>query len=139
LEKHGAKGAFFVPRTYGETYIEDLFGPLISKLRILWPVLVDHPPNPAMKTFCKEFQEKYWRDPNRLAALGYDAASWVVQVLKHPPCSRKKLERHFLKHDSPENAYRGVTGPMFFDKDGHFQRSSYLTVYEEGKFVPAPE
>jgi len=140
LMENGYEGKALVPKCYGETFLEDLFGNYLPNLRILWPVSITPSQDSSMEAFCKAFQERYWREPNWLAVLGYDIIAWLGKTLNksHRPVTREQIALHLLQYDSPENAFRGIAGPVFYDGKGRVQRASYVTVYQKGKFVPVP-
>lgn len=139
LTEKGYKGRLLVPRSYGEMLIEDLLGDYLNQLYVLRSVLVADENNDALQEFTDRFRELYWREPRWLAVLGYDAVTWVGELLQNSPMKRAALRDFFLDYNSQVKAYQGLAGPVYFDANGRTQRPLQVTVYRNGRFMPFDE
>lgn len=132
------KGRFLAPQSYGDPFLENLFGKYPENFFILRPGLVTDQGNGAMQDFCKTFRSNYWRDPSWLSVLGYDTMRWVGKALQQGPLSRMAVRDHFLQYNSPKHAFQGLGGPVFFDENRQVQRPFHVAVYRNGRLQPAP-
>jgi ABC-type branched-subunit amino acid transport system substrate-binding protein len=139
LVEKGFKGRLIAPQSYGDIFLEDLFGKVLDRLYILTPFGVPGGRETALEDFSKVFRERFWREPDRLAVAGYDAVQWVGKALQEAPLSRKSIRDYFLGYDSPQHLFRGIGGDIFFDANGCAQRSLHVAVCRQGKLCAAPE
>jgi branched-chain amino acid transport system substrate-binding protein len=139
LAEKGFKGRLIAPQSYGDIFLEDLFGKVLDRLYILTSFSVPDDRKTALEEFSKAFRERFWREPDRLAVAGYDAVQWVGKALQEASLSRKSVRDYFLRHDSPQHLFRGIGGDVFFDANGCTQRSLQLAVYRQGKLCAVPE
>lgn len=75
----------------------------------------DH--SPAARAFVAAFERKFGTPPDAHAALAYDATRLVAQALKERGPNRREI-RNYLRSLTRENAYRGLTGPAYFEDTG---------------------
>ena len=136
LVEKGYVGRFLAPRSYGGPFIEDLLGDYLDQLYVLRSALVIDEDDSVAKEFTKKFRERYWREPQRLAVLGYDAMNWLGLLLRKGPLKRSSVHDFFLSYDSSEHAYSGLAGPIYFDSEGKPQRQLQVMTYQDGRFVP---
>lgn len=91
------------------------------------------------KTFAKQFKEKYGRDVDYMSANAYDAAGMLIKAIDEAGADRSKIQEYLIAINSPDNAYQGVTGAIFFDENGDCQKSAFVKKVQDGKFIPAPQ
>jgi len=137
LEENGYDGRFLAPRSYGGLLIEDLLGDYLDRLYVMRSTLVNDEGDTAANEFTKKFREHYWREPQRLAVLGYDAMNWLGMLLQKGPVRRSSVRDFFLSYNSPVHAYRGLAGPVYFDSEGKTRRPLQVRTYRDGRFVAA--
>jgi len=97
-----------------------------------------------MQNFRHEFIHKYQEEPTMTAALYYDAAQVMVQAITQLKASAQTLEenRRQVKHtlgqlSRLEDAVAGITGNLFFDKNGDIIQSIPIGFYEKGHPITA--
>ncbi|MFN2636507.1 MAG: ABC transporter substrate-binding protein [Gemmatimonadaceae bacterium] len=73
--------------------------------------------SPAARAFVAAFRKKFSTSPDAHAALAYDATRLVAQALKQEGASRRGI-RDYLHSLNRETAYRGLTGPAYFEDTG---------------------
>jgi len=132
-------GRMLVPRSYSEVMIEDLLGDYLHRLYILRSVLVTSDSDTAMQQFNDAFRKRYWREPQWLAVLGYDAMNLLGNFLSRGSVKRADVRDFLLKHDSQATGYEGLAGPIYFDSKGQPQRPLHAAIYRDGRFLPIPE
>lgn len=91
------------------------------------------------KAFAKKFKEKYGRDVDYMSANAYDAAGLLIKAIDEAGPDRAKIQEYLFAINSADKAYTGVTGAIFFDENGDCQKSAYVKMVKDGKFVPAPK
>lgn len=64
--------------------------------------------------FCQAYRQTWGNVPGAVAAYAFDAASLLVEAIRHSWPDRQKLQRAML-----ELRYNGVTGPVRFDEKGN--------------------
>jgi len=76
------------------------------------------------------FRAQFKREPDIMAAFGFDAAALLVQVLR-------STEPEALPRTFPKDFTRpGVTGILTFDAEGNRKAALQLLVFQNGEFVP---
>jgi branched-chain amino acid transport system substrate-binding protein len=84
-----------------------------------------------VKEFQTNYQAKYGRAPEGYAALAYDAAYVLAQVLGQCDGSRECLKSELYKVQN----LPGVSGPTSFDDHGDVIKPIVVRTIREGKFV----
>jgi branched-chain amino acid transport system substrate-binding protein len=75
------------------------------------------------KNFIKSFKAKYNKDPDALAALGYDAAKVLIEAMK----KAKSLNSDDIKKAIAETKdFQGVTGKVTIDANGNARKSALI-------------
>ena len=74
-------------------------------------------PRPAAQRFVKAFREKYQRDPDGNAALGYDATMLRAGAIVEAGPSGARV-RDWLAALGESTAFAGVTGAIRFQRSG---------------------
>ncbi len=93
----------------------------------------------AGKEFAAKFKEKYGRDVDYMSANAYDAAGIILDAIAKVGADREKIREHLASINSKDNAYEGITGLVFFNEHGDCQKSAYVKMVKDGKFIPAPK
>ncbi len=91
----------------------------------------------AGKAFAAQFKETYKRDVDYMSANAYDATGMLLQAIAAVGADRAKVRDYLAAIDSADKAYVGVTGAIFFDKDGDCQKPAYVKTVQGDAFVPA--
>jgi len=107
-----------------------LGGDALDGLLVLQEYVVD-PANPAMLSFDSRFKQRYGKDPNLFAALGYDAYQLLLNAVRNcqtnTSCIRDSLY-------STVN-YAGASGLISFDDKGDVRKESKLRMVKNSQFV----
>ena len=74
-----------------------------------------------------------------MSANAYDALGILAEVITKTGPNRQKIRDGLAAYNSPENAYKGVTGLTYFDKLGDCQNAAFVKMVKDGKFVPAEQ
>ncbi len=86
----------------------------------------------ATAEFVSLFQKQYQKDPDMIAAFGYDAALFIASVLeKAKPCSRDDLREAMLRWKE----FDGATGPAVFPEERDAQKDLFLLTIQNGAIV----
>lgn len=87
--------------------------------------------------FQEEFQRKYKEKPGITAAMYYDAALAAIQAIKKAEvrngqknlaAERKKIRDYLASINNIDDAIQGISGPIYFDKDGNLTGDKSLTM-----------
>ena len=65
-------------------------------------------------SFQNEFQKKYGKMPDAVAAYAYDGMNLIIEAVKHSGLDREKIQEAMSK-----THYKGVTGSIQFDEKGN--------------------
>lgn len=95
--------------------------------------------------FITEYTGQYGEEPSWIAATYYDAAKIAVKVLTdseimgggHIRGDRKRIRDSLAEISSTENAVKGVTGYLSFDRNGDMNGPMAVGFYSKQKFYPA--
>jgi branched-chain amino acid transport system substrate-binding protein len=71
----------------------------------------------AVQRFVSEFQKKHGVKPDAFAALAYDATRLIAEAVSTRGRDRAAI-REYLASLSSAAPFNGVTGPVYFNKDG---------------------
>ena len=107
-------------------------------LYAMTPALFAYPddPRPAVRAFAATYKQKFGRDPNFAAEVGYGAAGAVIQGLQN--AGRDLTVDRFVKGMERIKDYVDIFGspPMTFtDKSHHGSTHSFLVMVREGRWV----
>lgn len=69
----------------------------------------------------------------------FDAAGIAIEAIKAVGPDRKAIRDYLAGMTTAEDSYAGVMGLLFFDQNGNCQKSAYVSIVKDGKFVTAPE
>ena len=119
----------------------ELGGEAVEGLLLTTPFIV-HPDigGPPAQSFRTAFNEKFdGEDPDTWAALTYDAANQLFDVIGRVGPDRTAIRDALAATTSIETAYLGVTGRTYFDENGDCLKPAYVAVVRDGEFAPAAE
>jgi branched-chain amino acid transport system substrate-binding protein len=113
-----------------------LQNPDAEGLMITTPFIPDKASGEAAK-FIKEYKDKFKSEPNWFAANSYDAVMLAAQAIKNVGKDREKIRAYLAGINSPEKAFKGITGATYFDKYGDCQKPAFIKIIKNGKWVGA--
>ena len=105
-------------------------------VRIAFPFMFDFA-SLAGVTFRDRFKARYRAEPSIYAAFAYDAMGLTAKALAKSGPDRAKLRGALASFDSDDAAYAGVTGELYFDKDGYTVRDVVMGYARGGQFRPS--
>ncbi|MHC4663346.1 MAG: ABC transporter substrate-binding protein [Planctomycetota bacterium] len=68
--------------------------------------------------FKERFFKKYSKQPDCWAAQAYDALGIYAKAIEKVGADRAKIRDYLASMNSSDKAYRGITGPTYFDPEG---------------------
>jgi len=108
------------------------------------PFMINISPNPDAFRFRNEYIQTYGHKPSWVDSCYYDAAQVAVSALKFCQMSgnnfrkdRMEIRKYLEKIDHPDNAIKGITGDIYFDKFGNITRSFSVGSFNKQKYCPA--
>ncbi|NOY85704.1 MAG: ABC transporter substrate-binding protein [Deltaproteobacteria bacterium] len=113
-----------------------LENPDAEGLLITSPFLPDKA-GPGAQGFIKAYKAKYGVEPNWFAANTYDAVGMAVQAIRKVGTNREKIRDYLASMNSPEKAYKGVTGATYFDENGDCLKPAFVKTIRNGKWLSA--
>lgn len=136
------------PRTFADYPEEQAeVGHFSENLYGVAPIIFDVASAEA-QAFRDEFRDRYGQSPSWSAATYYDAALVATQALlqvdqagglgKGPVQEkRSQIQAAIARSNSPNKAFRGLQGPIYFDSNGDSLQSTPIGLFRNGHFVPA--
>jgi branched-chain amino acid transport system substrate-binding protein len=85
----------------------------------------------GQQEFCQAYRQTWGKMPGAVAAYAFDAASLLVEAIRHSWPDRQKLQQAML-----DLRYNGVTGPVRFDEKGNRMGRYALMNVRSGCPVP---
>jgi branched-chain amino acid transport system substrate-binding protein len=95
--------------------------------------------NSRIKGFLDQFVDRFHQIPNWIAVNAYDAAGIVIEAMKNVGAERSAIREYLARLDSSEKAYRGISGPVYFDENGNCMKPVQIATVEGGRFKSAPK
>jgi len=87
-------------------------------------------PTPLVQTFVKQYQARYHKTPDTLAALGYDSALILFDAIRRA----KSIERTAIRNALASTVnFKGVTGTVTMGKDRNPIKSISVLELKDGK------
>ncbi|MGI8905439.1 MAG: ABC transporter substrate-binding protein [Candidatus Sumerlaeaceae bacterium] len=120
---------------FSQQYIT-LGGAAADGAYVTCPFLFDLGGEKAAK-FATAFRNKFDKDPDAWAVLGYDAVTIVCEGIKKNGFTRDAVLQYLKSLDSPEHSYDGLTGKTFFDAEGDCKKPVQVAQVRGSKFVAA--
>lgn len=121
-------------------------GYFLAGISVTSPFIFFDVADPYTQQFRDAFEGKYFRKPETTAALYYDAALAAIQAMKvvgaqgdHEQivAERKQIRDYLASVKSIEEAIEGITGPLYFDKDGTADKPQTIGIFENRKVISA--
>lgn len=92
----------------------------------------ESPVNEVSESFLKEYKDKYGKEANAFAALGYDAYMVIVEAIENAD----SLDPVMIKDKiAATDGFVGATGTITLDENGDAVKSAIINKVEGGKFV----
>lgn len=113
-----------------------LAGPAADNTYLTTPFLAETA-GPEAKAFIDGFKSKFKRDVDWMSANAYDAAGAIIDAIAKVGPDRAKIRDYLAGMDSKEKAYKGITGLIYFDKNGDCVKPAFVKMVKNGQFVPA--
>ncbi len=88
---------------------------------------------PAVRQFVAAFRDKYNKDPNAIAALGYDATWILAEAIKRAGSTDGDAIRRAMRETRD---YPGVTGQITIDGRRNARKPAVILQVKGGQFVP---
>jgi branched-chain amino acid transport system substrate-binding protein len=92
-----------------------------------------------------EFKAKFKRAPNAAEMAYYDAVALGLEAIKqtrvtgeNPFGDREQIRAFWAGINSVRNAFKGVTGYIYFDKKGDAQQNVPIGVFKNTRLISAP-
>jgi branched-chain amino acid transport system substrate-binding protein len=92
---------------------------------------------PAAASFVKAYKKKFGNEPNWFAANTYDAVGISAAAIKAVGQDREKIRDWLAGINTKEEAYQGVAGATYFDKNGDCLKDAFVKEIKGGKWVSA--
>ncbi len=113
-------------------------------IRAVVPFLVDIA-NQKAQNFRRQYQVRYDKAPDVVAAGFHDAATMVVAALNRLEAdptdvktARREIQAHMSGIDGEDKAIVGVTGNVYFDRDGNAVKSVPIGIYRDRRLISPP-
>ncbi|ETR67089.1 MAG: hypothetical protein OMM_05328 [Candidatus Magnetoglobus multicellularis str. Araruama] len=112
-------------------------------LYVTTPMIIDML-NEKGQLFKHEFENTFHEAPDWHAAFAYDTIALLVQAMRNPSFSgdssqltkdRRVIQQSLASLDSIHHAMEGVTGFVYFDKQGDSQKSVYTGIYKNQQII----
>jgi len=129
-------GLVLAPDVLGDRDFYEMTGPAADGLLVSQPLLFGGN-SPTVAGFVERFTTAYKRQPDWIAAGGYDALRLVRAVVTREGHRRAGVLRGLEAISSRESAFAGLGGPIFFGKGGLCRRPLYVARLEQGVLKPA--
>ena len=96
------------------------------------------------RRFREDYLRKYKQEPSWVAACYYDAIQVAVKAIENAeisgqdlPGDRRRVRDALQRFSDIKAAVNGVTGPIYFNKNGNYPRSMTVGVYNRRTLSPA--
>lgn len=129
-------GLVLGPDVLGDRDFYEMAGQAADGLLVSQPLLFGGS-SPTIAGFVERFTAAYKRQPDWIAAGGYDALRLVRAVVAREGPRRAQVLRGLEAISSRESAFAGLGGPIFFGKGGLCRRPLYVARFENGVLKPA--
>ena len=101
--------------------------------------------NEKAQQFRNEYIRRYQQQPSWTAANYYNAASIAVAAIQRAnldskatlPKQRERVKNSLAQINTIEDSIKGLTGDLYFDRNGNFNESIYIGTFRERHFISA--
>lgn len=87
--------------------------------------------SPIVQGFVKDYRARFKRDPDAMAALGYDAAGVLLDAMKRAGTTESDKLRDAI---AATKNYEGVTGTITINEQRNATKSAKVLTIKDGKF-----
>ncbi|MFP3870390.1 MAG: branched-chain amino acid ABC transporter substrate-binding protein [Syntrophobacteria bacterium] len=138
LERHRQNlgGKVLSPDPLADRDLYEVTGQAVEGLLVCQPLLLDTG-NPTVAGFVRRFEQFHKRQPDWIAAGAYDAMRLALEVLDRSGPRRVAVLRGLRAIAGPDTAFRCLSGPLFFRKEGGNRRRFFVGTFHQGFFQPA--
>ncbi len=91
----------------------------------------------GVDSFVDQYKTSFGKEPQLLAAIGYDTIRVVKEILREKGKDIKTRE-NFRSALAGDKYFDSVTGPMVFDDERRVRRDPLLLTISGGNFLPMP-
>ena len=87
--------------------------------------------NPVIQNFVRDYKARFNKDPDGMAALGFDAAKVLLDAMTRAGSAEPAKVREAL---AATKDFEGVTGRITIDADRNAQKSAVVLTIKDGQF-----
>ena len=136
IHSHQIAGVVLGPDQLGELELYEMAGQAAEGLLVCQSVLLETGESKE-SGFVHRFELLHKRRPDWIAAAGYDGMRLALKVLNRSGPGRTAFLRSIRAVSGPDTAFNGLSGPLFFRKDGTSQRPLFVAEVHQGWLRPA--
>jgi len=114
----------------------EMAGQAAEGLLVCQPILLNSE-SPERAEFVRRFEQFSKRNPDWIAASGYDSMRLALEVLGRSGPERVTFLTEIRKISTPGKSFNGLGGPVFFKEDGTSQRPFFVAEIHNGRLRPA--
>lgn len=127
----GIKQPFLGGDTFEAPEFIQVGGPAVEGVCFSTHYSKDAPVTDMSKTFIKEFENEYHKDPNAFAALGFDAYMVILDAIKRAGSAESVKIRDAL---AETKNFQGATGIITLDENRNANKSAVILEVKDGQF-----
>ncbi len=139
LSQQGYEGKVMVPQVYDRFILEDLHEHYKGRLLVMRAPLQENGHDASFGQFMHKFVAAHLREPDWLAALGYDTIKWLQEDLQRDPLRREEFKNSLMQRFTAGQTFSGASGKVSFGSHGEAARELDAFYYEKGDLLPAME
>ncbi|MEJ5348029.1 MAG: ABC transporter substrate-binding protein [Desulfosoma sp.] len=137
LELAGAGALYVVPFTLARPTLLESLGPLVDKVHFTVPMGGVAEAETEGEAFEDAFRRKFWKNPDWLARVGYDAVRMMSLIFQQTgEESAQSLCRKALSGTLPSVSFHGLTGSFTVGAQGRVERRMVLARWKDDSFEP---
>ncbi|MCG6944168.1 MAG: branched-chain amino acid ABC transporter substrate-binding protein [Deltaproteobacteria bacterium] len=124
-------GVVLGPDQLADLDFYEMAGQAAEGLLVCQPILFETE-NREKSRFVSRFEQLYKRQPDWIAAAGYDAMRLTLKVLNNSGPGRRAFLQSVRTISGPDTAFEGLSGPVFFKEDGTSRRPLFVGAVQGG-------
>jgi len=133
----------FAQKFQGYREAKKTLGYFTNSIYAVSPIIFDVA-NQQAQQFRNDYIKQYRQQPGWTAATYYDAAAIAIEAIKQAQVGesqdnlaqqRDRVRDALTQIDRLENSIEGVTGNLYFDRDGNVNKSVYIGTFNQQKFI----
>lgn len=136
IHSHQIAGVVLGPDQLGELELYEMAGQAAEGLLVCQSILLETGESKE-SGFVHRFELLHKHRPDWIAAAGYDGMRLALKVLNRSGPGRTAFLRSIRAVSGPDTAFNGLSGPLFFRKDGTSQRPLFVAEVHQGWLRPA--